>query len=375
MDTYFASAKVADDRELSAQIEILSHSPVVDSLLNSISGLIAILNEHRQMVALNDSFMQSLGINDAQDAFGLRPGEALDCIHAHEEPSGCGTTEYCCTCGAAVAIVASICDEKPAERICALTVNHGDTAVDKVLLVRSHPIKIDQRKFILLFLQDITRQQQRAALERAFFHDINNLVGMLAGASEMLVHEESSELAKTVHHASMRILKEVAIQQSLLNSDSFHLQPVWHDYTVAEIIQELKSFFANHPAASGKKVLFNEIDPAVAVKTDLSLLSRVLCNMIINALEATEHNGIVRVGATAENSRLSFTVWNAWEIPPEIGKRIFQRNFSTKAQAGRGIGTFSMKLFGEKYLGGTVDFTTSSGDGTVFRIALPQNIH
>ena len=243
MDTYFAAAEKADDIELSAQIEILSHSPVVDSLLHSISGLIAVLNEHRQLVALNDSFMQALGISDAEDAFGLRQGEALRCIHAHEEPSGCGTTEYCSTCGAAVAIVASICEEMPAERICALTVKKDKTTEDKALLVRSHPIKIDHKKFVLLFLQDITRQQQRAALERTFFHDINNLVSMLIGTSEMLVTEEPSELAGAVHHAALRVMKEVAIQQSLSNSDSFHLQPVWHDYSSADIIQELKSFF------------------------------------------------------------------------------------------------------------------------------------
>jgi len=64
-------------------------------------------------------------------------------------------------------------------------------------------------------------------------------------------------------------------------------------------------------------------------------------------------------------------VWNGGEIPQEIAARIFQRNFSTKEQAGRGIGTFSMKLFGEKILGGQVSFTTSKKEGTIFRFACP----
>jgi signal transduction histidine kinase len=131
------------------------------------------------------------------------------------------------------------------------------------------------------------------------------------------------------------------------------------------------SCFSNHPAALGKNIYFADVYPAVAIETDISLLSRVLCNMIINALEATEENGSVRVGATSKNGRLSLCVWNAGEIPADIAKRVFQRDFSTKAQAGRGIGTFSMMLFGEKYLGGRVDFTTSSSDGTVFRFILP----
>ena len=55
----------------------------------------------------------------------------------------------------------------------------------------------------------------------------------------------------------------------------------------------------------------------------------------------------------------------------EAGSRIFQRNFSTKEQDGRGIGTFSMKLFGEKILGGQVSFTTSKTGGTTFKFAYP----
>jgi len=347
---------------------------VLDGLLCSISGLLAILNDHRQLVALNASFLEMLGVDNAEDVLGLRPGEALRCIHASDDPSGCGTTKYCSTCGAAVAIVASICENRPAERICALSIDKGGRVVDKALLVRSHPITIDREKFILLFLQDITKQQQRAALERTFFHDINNLVNILAGASELLVREAPSELAETIHQASLRIIKEIAIQQNLLDSEAFHYQPMWHQYSSAQVIEELRSFFANHPAARGKHIYFADVYPVVVIETDLSLLSRVLCNMIINALEATEENGSVRVGATSGNGRMSFCVWNAGEIPTDTVRRIFQRNFSTKAEAGRGIGTFSMKLFGEGYLGGKVDFTTSGSAGTVFRITLPLSI-
>jgi hypothetical protein len=373
MDTYFAPAEKVSDRDLAAEIEFVSQNPVLDGLLYSISGLLAVLNDHRQLVALNASFLDMLGVDHAEEVLGLRPGEALQCIHADDDPSGCGTTEYCPTCGAAVAIVASICNNRPAERICALSIEKGDRVVDKALLVRSHPMTIDREKFILLFLQDITKQQQRAALERTFFHDVNNLVSMLAAASELLVREEPSELAETVHQASLRIIKEIAIQQNLLDSDAFDYRPMWHQYSSAQVIQELKSFFTSHPAARGKHIYFADVYPVVAVQTDLSLLSRVLCNMIINALEATEENGSVRVGATSRNGRLSFCVWNAGEIPADIARRVFQRNFSTKAQAGRGIGTFSMKLFGEEYLGGRVCFTTSSQAGTVFRITLPLN--
>lgn len=371
METYFAPDERATENELVAEIEIVSKNPVVSGLLHSISGLLAVLDEHRQIIAFNDSFLQILGIDDPAKSLGLRPGEALQCIHAHEDPAGCGTTKFCSTCGAAIAIVTSLEQDKPVERMCALSANRGGKDIDIALLVRSHPIKVGKNRFLLLFLQDITEQQQRAALERTFFHDVNNMLSILVGASELLVESNPSKLAKNIHQASLRLHKEIAIQRCLSQSEISSYQPMRHEITTKQTLAELQSFFANHPVAFKKKIEFQEIYPDVSFNTDISLLSRVLCNMIINALEATEENGGVKIWIEHEDNLLSFSVWNAQEIPQEIANRIFQRNFSTKGQHGRGVGTFSMKLFGERILGGKVNFRTSREEGTVFNFLLP----
>lgn len=371
MDTYFAPAERTKEKELAAEIEIVSKSPLVTGLLHSISGLLAVVNEHRQVIALNDSFLQMLGIDDPAQALGLRPGEALQCIHAGEQPAGCGTTKFCSTCGAAIAIVASLKRDKPVEKICALSANRRGREVDIALLVKAHPIEIDKKRFLLLFLQDITQQQQRAALERTFFHDVNNMLSMLLGASELLVQKEPSELAEAIHQASLRLIKEVAIQRCLSQSESCNYQPIWLEYTTGHIIAELYSFFANHPVTRGKNISISEQYPVISVKTDISLLLRVLCNMITNALEATAKDGVVKIWLEADGDFLSFCVWNAQEISQEVASRIFQRNFSTKEQAGRGIGTYSMKLLGEKILGGQVGFSTSEKEGTTFKFIYP----
>ena len=371
MDTYFASPEKAKDEELAAEIDFVSSNPVISGLLRSVNGLLAILNKHRQVIALNDPLLRMLGIEDPAQALGLRPGEALQCIHAQDDPAGCGTTKFCSTCGAAIAIVSSLGEDKPAERICALTANRDGKEVDLALLVRSQPIKMNNEKFILLFLQDITDQQQRAALERTFFHDINNMLSILVQASELLMEENPSDLTKTIHETSLRIVKEVSIQRFLSNTETGTYQPQWQKITTHRIIEELQSFFANHPAAQGKSIDFPETYPAISMRTDMSLLLRVLSNMIINALEATEQNGVIKIWIEYESDYLSFNVWNRQEIPQEIVNRIFQRNFSTKGQDGRGIGTYSMKLFGEKILGGQVSFTTSKEEGTTFRFSFP----
>lgn len=371
MDTYYASPERSSDEVLAVEIDLVSKHPVMSGLLHSINGMVAIMDQNRQIVTLNDSFLQMLGIDDPAKALGLRYGEVLRCIHAEDEPAGCGTTKFCSSCGAAIAIVSSLEQNKPIEKICALSANKGKKKIDLALLVKAHPINIDKRRFLLIFLQDITQQQQRAALERTFFHDINNMLSMLLGASELLVEEDSSELAKTIHQASIRLHKEIAIQRCLSQSKTCNYQPMRYEVTTEQVFADLQSFFVNHPVARKKTIEFQKSYPKISINIDISLLSRVLCNMTINALEATEENGIVKIWIEHEGNFLSFFVWNAQEIPQEITNRIFQRNFSTKEQAGRGIGTFSMKLFGEEILGGQISFSTSKKDGTIFKYAYP----
>jgi K+-sensing histidine kinase KdpD len=360
-----------NENELASEIEILSKNPLVSGLLHLTSGLLAVLNEHRQIVSINGSFLEMLGIKNPEEVLALRPGEALKCIHAHDEPAGCGTCKFCSTCGLGVAIESSLEQDKPVEKVCALSAKWGGKEVDIVLSVNARPVKIDKKKFILLFVKDITKQEQRAALERTFFHDVNNMLCILVGASELLALKEPSKLSKTVHRASLRLANEVAIQRCLSQSESGDYLPVWLELTTREILKELYSFFASHPAAIGKNINISEKFPIVSIKTDISLLLRILCNMITNALEATAENGDVKIWLEHECDFLSFCVWNDQEIPQDVAIRIFQRNFSTKEQAGRGIGTYSMKLLGEKILGGQVNFTTSKLEGTIFRFTCP----
>ncbi len=372
MDTFFASPVRAALSELSTEIEIVNHSPVVSGLLQAVGGLLAVLNENLQIVALNDAFLRALGVIDAEAALGLRMGEAMRCVHACEPPAGCGTTPYCATCGAAIAFVSSLGEEEPAERSCVLQAVRNGAAVDIVLQVRAQVLRIGAARFVLVFAQDVTRQQQWAALERTFFHDINNLLCQLLCASELLSETNPSELAATIHQATVRLSQEVAVQRCLTAGGEGRLQARLRPVSVRQVFGELRPFFAMHPAAHGKALRLAEACEDETVTTDAALLLRVLSNMAINALEATEKGGVVKVWAERGEGRLTFCVWNAAAIPERVAMRIFQRNFSTKGQAGRGVGTYSMKLIGEKFLGGSVAFTSAPEQGTVFRFSLPM---
>ncbi|HTY21209.1 MAG TPA: hypothetical protein VMC44_06190, partial [Geobacteraceae bacterium] len=96
--TYYAPAERATDQELASDITAISHNPIVDGLMHVANGLFAVLNEHRQVLAINESFLKLMGLEDAATILGLRPGEYVHCIHACNMPGGCGTSPYCATC-------------------------------------------------------------------------------------------------------------------------------------------------------------------------------------------------------------------------------------------------------------------------------------
>ena len=128
-----------------------------------------------------------------------------------------------------------------------------------------------------ILIQDITRQEQRAALERTFYHDINNMLNILMQVSELLVEDYPSKLAETMHQTASRLVNEVSIQRLLSEHSSSSYQPMWDEYTIEKILEELQSFFSNHPAANEKTIAFSKNNQFLIVKTDISLLLRVFC--------------------------------------------------------------------------------------------------
>ncbi len=373
MQTHFAPAERRHHEELQREIDMVSHNPVVDELLHSVGGVLAVLNEHRQILAVNDLMIEMLGIADGKTLLGLRPGEAVRCINAHQMPGGCGTSEECRNCGAVISILACLTADKTEEGVCVLKTDGGGNGEERDFFfrVRCSPFKFGSNRFIFLFLQDISQHQRLLALERVFFHDVNNIVAGILNTSELMAmltdesNEDLQRLSQMLGRLSRRLATEISTQRCIQQTKAVGYQPVFDTIPVTAVLQEIRDIFSTHPLSRNKRLVWQDPDKVVIIKTDVSLLIRVLGNMITNALEETVDGDEIRIWTRMEENVIGFHVWNRKPIPPDISKRIFQRNFSTKADMGRGFGTYSMKLFGEGVLGGKVDFS-SSKEGTEF---------
>jgi signal transduction histidine kinase len=372
-------AKLPDARRapppaLVAEIQAVSGSPVVSALLEAVDGALLVLNAQRQIVASNG---RTVRLARPEVVLGKRPGEALGCVNAQGD-GGCGAAPACLHCGALSAIVASQADGRPAEAECLLRADAGDAGCLE-LNVRATPVSVEGHRFTVMSLRDVSAEKRRDTLEQIFLHDLLNSVAALRGWVSRLGSGDTARTIERVDRVSVQLEREIRDHRALVLAEQGTLVPEHAEVRAGELFDELEAVFAQHAAAQDR-CLVVERSPGLVLETDRALLVRVLVNMVRNALEATPAGGAVRLRACADPSALAgrggvrFSVHNAGAIPHEVQHRIFVRSFTTKDERGHGLGTYSMKLLGERFLGGKVSFTSAPETGTTFFIELPATV-
>ena len=118
------------------------------------------------------------------------------------------------------------------------------------------------------------------------------------------------------------------------------------------------------------KLVVNTDSMPVGFSSDKTILSHVLNSMVKNAFDASSRGMEIALGCYAENQTVVFRVRNSTVMTEDVQLQVFLRSFSTRG-AGRGLGTYSMKLLTEHYLGGKIGFSSGGSDGTVFYVRLP----
>jgi nitrogen-specific signal transduction histidine kinase len=371
--TQIVLSERATPTEIDRQTAAVERESILLRALDAIPNMVMILNPQRQIVAANRKVRATLK-SSADEIASKRPGEAIRCLHAKDGPDGCGTGNHCSTCGAADAIVGCLVNREETIRECRVLVGDAPNSIPLDLRVTASPFELDSELFTTLTLEDISDAKRVAVLQRAFFHDVLNTAGCLQGYAEILADDVSAgaEFCDRIVGLSGQLINEINAQRDLIRAESGELSAHPTPLHAGQVLEELRTQYLNHSVAAGRHILA-ESSSDVVFESDRQLLNRVLGNMLKNALEATPPGETVTLSYANEADSLSFAVHNPGVMPREVQLQIFQRSFSTKAEAGRGIGTYSMKLLGERYLGGKVDFVSQEPDGTTFYLRLPKN--
>jgi len=239
-------------------------------------------------------------------------------------------------------------------------------------------VQVDGEDYWIVTIIDRRDESRRRTLEKVFLHDILNTAGGVQGLSEVMVDAEPHDmeyLKDTVKHLADQLVDEITAQRDFLSAESGDLIVDPRPLNAGELARMVAQRYRNHPVTEDRQVLLLGEDSPVVFQSDPTVVSRVLGNMVKNALEASPEAGVVTIDygrkpAHAGPGEVWFSVHNSEYIPAELQSRIFTRSFSTKG-SGRGLGTYGMRLLCERFLGGRVEFRSHPTDGTCFTITLP----
>ncbi len=355
---------------INQQAVLVNNQETIAAIINADPSIVMVLNQHRQIVFANQALLDFLHLKDFSCVFGMRPGEALKCEHASELPEGCGTTEFCQTCGALNAILTSHTGDSDIQDCRIIQQETGD-ALD--LRVWTTPLVVTGEPFTIFALQDISNEKRRIMLERVFFHDILNTAGNLRNYAVLLKKarpDEIEEFSEDLRRLSEGLIDEIQSHREISRAENGELvvDPIL--FKPGEVVEETAAMYYRHETASSKKIKVQIDNPEISIISDPTLLKRILGNMIKNALEASQAGDTITLGFKSEDENVTFWVHNPAVMSTLVRLQVFQRSFSTKG-AGRGLGTYSIKLLGERYLGGKVTFRSDDTIGTEFRLVLP----
>lgn len=360
------------DREIS-----IGNIHLVKELLSSTSSIVCILNTQNQIVFANENLIQKYKLDLERDIFGLRFGEVMGCVNLKGGESVCGTTDKCRYCGANYAFNDFWNSRRTVINECRLIrEEHGYTR-QYDLEIKATPFHY-QNDYMILSLVDITEQKRREILERIFFHDIINMAGSLRGILNIMkegngLQEDGENFFEIATSLSDEIIDEIKAQQQLLKAESGELEISTENAKMDSFLREISNKVKYCQEAFERKIEIHDFSSDVEFTTDKVLLTRVVFNMAKNALEAIPRGGSIRIEAHLKGDKIRIEVHNDSRIEEDVRNQLFQRSYSTKGK-NRGVGTYSMKLLGERYLKGVVNFESTAEKGTTFYIEIPEAI-
>jgi len=236
----------------------------------------------------------------------------------------------------------------------------------------------------LLDRLDAAFERQRRFIADAS-HELRTPLAILQGESEVALSKEVRSTDE--YRESLGILHQEALRLSRVVDDMFTLSradagqyPVtfrefYLDELASDCVQSLRSL-----AAAKSISLSTNSDHEFPIVADVSLVRRMLLNLLDNSIKYTANGGTVSITTRAADGSAEISVAdNGPGIPSELQPRIFERFFRgdqarsrSNLHSGAGLGLSIAKWIAEAHHG-SLQLTRSGPAGTVFTARLPKS--
>lgn len=205
-------------------------------------------------------------------------------------------------------------------------------------------------------------------LSAFFIHDLKNLASMLSLTMRNLpAHFDNPEFrsdALRVISQSVSKMNDMCSRLSLLTK-KMELQCIEVD------LNELVASTLGGMNGSVKSTVEKNLQTLPKCMIDPDQVQKVIVNLILNANEAADQKGVIRIETDRTEECVVFSVSdNGCGISKQFIERSLFQPFQTTKSQGLGIGLFHTKKIVEAHHG-KIEVESEEGVGTTFRVILP----
>ncbi len=213
-------------------------------------------------------------------------------------------------------------------------------------------------------------------------HDLKTPVARIQGLAEVLLRGSLNRLSLTERDNLKNIISSTEelnhfissiLELSKVESDHLHLNLASKD--INHLIERSIEVFQTQAHAQQIQI-HAELEPIFPIKIDASLISKVLNNLIDNAIKYSQPQSIISIRSKEENNWIVISVQDQGiGMTEEEQERLFTRfyrakNDTTTAISGTGLGLYLTKYFIEAHHG-KVEVVSEKNLGSTFQIFLP----
>jgi PAS domain S-box-containing protein len=257
------------------------------------------------------------------------------------------------------------------------------------LEINTAPAHYQGRRAMLFTARDVTyrksmeeqliRSERLAATGKLAFdiaHEVNNPLGGILTYAHLLAEDlgQESPLLPTAQKIIKLTDRCKVIVRGLLDFARQDV-PDREALDLNQVLREMLSLIEGHSIMNGIRVEQDLREGLPLFYGQRAKLEQVFLNMVVNAAEAMEGHGVLRLSTRLDphggQLRVSFQD-DGPGIPEDVLRHIFDPFFTTKAR-GRGTGLGLAISFGIiKQHEGNIEVQTALGQGSCFSVVLPS---
>ena len=205
-------------------------------------------------------------------------------------------------------------------------------------------------------------------------HDLRNplqAMSITVYLIERLIESEKAEDRKEAVELLSSLDENIRYMDKIVSDLQDYARPIRADSVLTNLRELVREVVANVKIPGNVQVAIDIDGESSNLRLDTALFTRVLTNLILNAVQAMPNGGkLTIVGSVAEPITVKVQDTGVG-IAPENLPKIFDPVFTTKAR-GQGLGLSICKRLIEAQ-GGTINVTSEVGKGSIFVFKIPTN--